>query len=294
MKSNNTPLAILFSCKRIVEYILPRSSLHIARINWQKRRVVLDLVKRDVKLRYLGSIFGGYWNFIHPLTMIAIFTAVFSQLMKVKLGPGSGADSGNFFSYTIYLCAALLPWNAFMEMVNRGTRVFQENAGLIKKVAFPMEILGPAVIGSAAITFLISFGIYMLVILGTGYGVSWAIVCIPLIFVIQTIFAAGLGMIFSILNVFFRDVEQVMGILFQLWFWLTPIVYFKEFVPERFRYFFYINPFYYITDLYHDVVFNKVWPHWPTLVGIASFSLLVFFIGASFMCRFERDIPDEI
>ena len=255
--------------------------------------MTLDLIKRDIKLRYLGSLFGGYWNFIHPLAMIIIFTAVFSQVMKVRLGSGAGT-SGNYFSYTIYLCSALLPWNAFLETVSRGTRTFLENSWLIKKMSFPMELLHTVVAGSAAITFLIAFSLYLLVIFAVGFGVSWPIICLPLIFCIQTVFAIGLGMFFSILNVFFRDIEQVIGILFQVWFWLTPIVYLQDLLPERFKIVLYGNPLFYFAEMYHDVVFRQAWPHWPTMAAMAVLSVLVFFLGASFMCRFKNDVPDEI
>ena len=185
---------------------IARSTLHFGRLNWLHRKVLVDFVKRDFKLRYLGSILGGYWNFVHPLAMILIYTVVFSQVMKAKLG-SAGTDLGTY-AFTVYLCAGLLPWNAFVEVVTRGTSIFHEHATLIKKVSFPMEILQPVVCGSSFITFAISMVIYAVLLFFTGQGISWSIVLVPILFLLQLLLGMGLALFLGAFNVFFRDITN--------------------------------------------------------------------------------------
>ncbi len=270
---------------------LPRSALHIARVNWRNRQVTLDLIARDFRLRYLGSVFGGYWNIIHPVMMIAIFTAVFSKVMPARV---AAISKDNAFAYTIYLCAGLLPWNAFIEMVQRGTRVYLDNAGLIKKVAFPTEVLPAIVAGSSSITFFISITLCLLLSVATGFGVASSWLAVPLIFGLQVGMALGLIMITSVLNVFFRDMEQMVSVVFQIWFWLTPVVYLVDSVPDLLRIILYLNPFYYFIEAYHDAIVRHVWPStnlWLACIGLAAGAVC---LGASFLCHFKNDIPDEI
>ncbi len=271
--------------------VVPRSAIHIFRVNWQNRQVVLDLVRREFRLRYLGSLFGSYWNLIHPVAMIAIFSAIFSQTMRVRIG---GAGMEGPLAYTIYLCSGLLAWNAFTDMVLRGTRVFLDNSTLIKKVSFPIEVLPSIVIGSATINFVIAYSIFLLLVLASGAGLSQTLLSIPLIFALQAVLAVGIVMLTSVLNVFFRDIEQILSIGLQMWFWLTPIVYTEQNVPEAFRVILQYNPMYYFISAYHAAVVDKAWPSPEMLAVCAGIAALALVGGAAFMTRFKHDIPDEL
>jgi len=253
--------------------------------------MIFDLVRRDFRLRYLGSMMGRYWNIIHPLAMIGLYSLVFSHFMAARIG---GGNDNNPFLYTIYLCAGILPWNAFSEAIMRGTSSFLENSHLIKKVAFPLETLPFMVAGSAAISFGISLAILVALLLGTSHGIGWPFVMVPVIFALQMIMAQGLGMIGAVLNVFFRDTQQILGIVFQIWFWLTPVVYLPDRVPEAFQYLLKLNPFYYFINIYHDTIVYQRWPNWNHLVFCAGIALVVYCLGASFLTRFVHDIPDEV
>jgi len=271
--------------------ILPRSTIHYVKINWRSSDLVMHLIRRDFRLRYLGSLFGSYWNLIHPITMILLYTAIFSQMMGARLAT-LGIE--NRFAYTIYLCAGLLPWNAFVEMVSRTTRVFLDQAPLIKKVSFPIEVLPTVVIASASFNFAIAFGLLLILCLASGVGISEHIVAVPFIFMVQMLLAAGIGMFTAVLNIFFRDVEQVVGIVMQVWFWMTPIVYLKQSVPEGFGKILLMNPMYYLVEMYHQVIVLHQWPDLRYFgIALAS-SVVVLMLGANFLSRFKSEIPDEI
>src|SRR5690606_9605932 len=139
-----------------------------------------------------------------PLALIIIYTFVFGIVMEVKLG---GVAGGNKYAFVVFLCAGLLPWNTFTEMLQRGTTVFVDNAHLIKKVRFPLEILQSVVVGSASLNFLIAFGLYLIVIAATGHGISSTILLLPVFLIFQVFFTVGLGMFLAVFNVLFRDVQ---------------------------------------------------------------------------------------
>ena len=229
---------------------------------------------------------------MHPLAMILIYTIVFSQVMKAKLGD-QGAQLGSY-AFTIYLCAGLLPWNAFLEVVNRGTGIFHEYATLIKKVSFPIEILHTVVCGSSLVTWLISMFFFGVLLLITGHGVTWAVLWLPVFLLLQMLLGTGMALILGAFNVFFRDIQQFVNIFFQVWFWATPIVYLKDYVPENLQWVFYANPFYYFVDLYQSVLFFQRPVNTSYLAIAAVISVSVYALGCGFFVRIKNDITDEI
>lgn len=273
---------------------LAASNGRMALANWRHRALVMTLIRRDLRVRYLGSLLGKAWNLIHPLSMIAIYTLIFSQLMRARLGDaGANAPSGPL-AYTIYLCAGLLPWNAFVESLNRGARVFLDHSHLIKKVTFPLEVLPVVASGVASASFGISISILLVLAFAGGQGLTWAILGVPVVLVLQFAFATGLGMALSIVNVYFRDTEQLLQIGLQVWFWMTPIVYVESAVPKILQPVFLVNPMYWFVEAYHRMIFWGTWPDASVLfvcVGLAA----VFWVGgnAVFM-RCRHGVVDEV
>jgi lipopolysaccharide transport system permease protein len=266
--------------------------IKILRTTFNHRQLSIDLIKRDLKLRYLGSILGRYWNILHPLAMILIYTVIFSQVMGAKIG---GLARDNPYGYTIYLCAALLPWNAFTELVNRTTTVFLDNSHFIKKVSFPHEIIHSIPFGTSLISYVIALFFYLIMLFGIGYPMNWqALALVPIIFLLQSAFAIGLGFYFSVFQVFFRDTQQIVGIVFQIWFWGTPIVYMIENISAKLQFIFYLNPFWYFANMYHDIFVGQSLPDLRDLLVATGLAAFFFVSGAEFLKRFMNDIPDEI
>ncbi len=270
---------------------MARAALSVLKTNWKYRQTTLDFVKRDFKLRYLGSMLGKYWNVLNPIALIAIYTFIFSVVMKARLG---GLASESRFAYTIYLVSGLLPWTAFMESVTRGTRAYLDHAHIIKKISFPMEILETVVAGSATINFFIAYTIFLIISLLVGHSMSIHIILVPFALVLQILFAVGLAMFLGVLNVFFRDIENLVNIVFMVWFWVTPLVYEFTAVPQQFHWIIYLNPFFYFVDIYHHAVFYQTWPEAWKLGAAAGIAIVFFILGSSLLMKFRKDIPDEI
>lgn len=186
-------------------------------------------VRRDLKVRYAGSTLGALWNLIHPLVMIGVYMTIFSSIMRFKFGasdiPGA-IDYGNL-GYGVHLVAGMLPWLVFSDVVMRSNTVLIDNANFLQKIYFPPALLFLAVLFNA------------LIVNGAGFLAFWGILAVagyhpPIaalagLAVMVMLGAAGVGIGFALagLNVFFRDVAQIVAVAMQLMFWFNPIVYIK-------------------------------------------------------------------
>jgi lipopolysaccharide transport system permease protein len=256
---------------------------------WSYRAFIRSSVGREFHVRYQRSLLGAMWAILNPLALIAVYTLIFSQVMRAKL---PGIDG--MFGYSIYLCAGLLTWGFFYEVSARGQNLFIENGALLKKVSFPRLILPVVALASASINFLIVFGILTLFLILSGNfpGVVY-IAVVPVLFV-MVLFAQGLGVTLGVLNVFFRDVGQAFGIALQFWFWLTPIVYPVNILPEKLQPFLLINPLYAIMDAMQGILARAQWPNWLSLCYPALLGGALCLIGLSLYRRRAGDIADEL
>jgi lipopolysaccharide transport system permease protein len=268
-------------------------------VSIQNLPLIFDFVKKDFRARFAGSVVGIFWNVINPLVMIAIYALIFSRVMRAKL-PDSGGSLREF-SYSIYLCAGMIPWTMFAETLLRSTNIFLENANLIKKVSFPKQILNVSALITSTINFFIAFSFFILFLaivnLLPGYSMHIPISLMLLFYgvvICQQLFAFGLGMAFSALNVVFRDVGQLVNIVTQIWFWFTPIVYVKEIVPVSFQFLLKFNPMYHFIDIYQSIFYYNTFPRWTRLVAISSLTIVAMVIGYLIFRKLSDDIPDEI
>ncbi len=224
--------------------------------------LLLDLTKREFKLRYLGSVLGSYWNILNPLMMIFIYTVIFSHVMHSRLG----ADA-NKYAYTVYLCSGLFAWNFFSEIVNRGAVTLLDNAAFLKKMSLPPFVLFGAMAASAAINFGISFSIFLVVLFFIKSVSLLHLAAYLGVVLLYGLFGLGLALGLGCLNVFIRDVQQMISIVFQLWFWFTPLVYLVDALPDFARRLLRFNPSYpFINSLHQLVYFDRM----PALVDLGA------------------------
>jgi ABC-type polysaccharide/polyol phosphate export permease len=178
----------------------------------------------DLRHRYAGTGLGIFWNVVHPLALIAVFSLVFTGIFRNTPGIAVPGVSERFY-FLLYLCAGLLPWLAFAECVTRGTNAFAENAAYLKKLPIPEQVFVAQTAASATLGLVISFGLLLIISLALGLRPTWhwALLPLPLIALQAIGFAAGL--LCGTLNVFFRDIGQVTGIALQVVMWTVPVVY---------------------------------------------------------------------
>ncbi|MBK8899352.1 MAG: ABC transporter permease [Candidatus Competibacteraceae bacterium] len=257
---------------------------------WNFRGFILGAVQREFQGRYQGSVLGAVWAILNPLTMIVIYTLVFSQVMHARL-PG---HEENIFAYSIYLCAGVLPWGLFAEVLSRLNSIFLENGDLIKKAQLPRASLPVIVVLSGLLNFAIVIILFFLFLALTCNLPGSEVFAFPIVLMLQLAFTLGLGIILGTLNVFFRDVGQFTGIALQFWFWLTPIVYVVDILPSSMQRWFEFNPMWPLIHAYQLIFLEHRFPEWLSLVPVALLSVLLLGLAAKIFLTRVGEIVDEL
>lgn len=256
---------------------------------WAYRGFVLGTVKREFQSKYRNSVIGAAWNVINPLAMIVVYTLIFTEMMRAKL-PGVNGS----FGYSIYLCAGILTWGLFTEIVSRSQTMFLEHANLLKKISFPRLCLPLVVISTALLNFVIVFGLFTAFLLVSGNFPGWAYLAMIPLLGLLVVLAAGLGVVLGVLNVFFRDVGQFFGIFLTFWFWLTPIVYLPSILPNGVQRFMALNPMADFMRAVQGVLVQGVWPQWHSLLYPFALAVVLCLVGLRLFRSRVGEIVDEL
>jgi homopolymeric O-antigen transport system permease protein len=253
--------------------------------------LTLHFVRQDLVDKHAGSALGWLWTILLPLANILIFTLVFSQIMGARLG-AMGMEYLGAYSYSIYLIVGLLGWNAFSTTLTRISRVFHEKARLITKVKVPLFSLPVYIVVSESIIYLIAMFFYVAFLFLVDFRWQTTVIWLPAIFMVQQLLAYALGLLLAILSVFFRDITNIVGIVTQLWFWLTPIVYVITILPERWHNLIVLNPMYHVVKGYRDTLILGQQPDLMALAAIAGLGLAILFFAVFIGTKLEKDIRD--
>jgi lipopolysaccharide transport system permease protein len=257
---------------------------------WAYRGFVWSSVLREFNGKYRESLLGAFWSVAHPLAMIVIYTVVFGQLMRPTL---SGHEQTPF-AFGVYLCAGVITWGLFSEMLGRLNNVFLEQGNLIKKANFPRICLPAIVALSALINFAIVFGIYLLFLAIAGHWPGWTLLAVVPLLVLQVLFTLGLGILLGTLNVFFRDVGQLTSVLLQFWFWLTPIVYTLQALPSGVQEIMRLNPLQPLMAAYQGIFLDRIVPEFGSLMPLAVVTALLLLLSARFFLARVGELVDEL
>lgn len=263
--------------------------LNAIRSLWAYRGFILGSIKREFQSKYQNSLLGAAWTVLNPLAMITVYTLIFSQIMRARL---PGVESA--FGYSIYLCAGLLTWGLFAEIVGRAQNIFLEQANLIKKLSFPRLCLPLIVVGSALVNFAIIFGIFTVVLVVLGMFPGWVYLALLPLLALQVLFSIGLGITVGVLNVFFRDVGQMFSVVVQFWFWLTPIVYPVTVLPEQIRGLMNYNPLARLMTAYQDLLVSGQWPNWYSLWPVLVLAIVFCALALQLFRRRVGEMVDEL
>jgi len=267
------------------------------------RELVWNFVRRDLKGRFLGSYLGFSWNILQPVILATVYTFIFSALMKIKLTENGQEIPGTTkYDFAIYIFAGMVPWISFSEAITRNTSCILENANLIKKVAFPSEILPLYQVVYSLVTQL--FGLAVLILAATlfiGYVPDARLALMLFLFPLQFLFTLGVGYFLASLNVFVRDVQQFMNSVLVLWMLMTPIFYPDRFIQGVAPAVMYLNPQYYLVTAYRwcfhiprDTAAGGLPIILPPVLIYAGIGLVVLFLGYTFYMRTKHKFADEI
>ncbi len=248
------------------------------------RQLLKSNVRKEIRGKYKGSFLGVLWSFVNPLLTTLIYAIVFPFIMR------NTQDN-----YVVFLIIGILPWTWFTTSIIQGTSCVLANAGIVKKVYFPREILPISVVTSGLINYLISFIIIILFLLFSGIGLSIYIVFIPLIILIQFILSLGILLITCAINVYIRDAEYIITFFVNMLFYATPILYSQEiFANSPIGWIFKVNPLAVVITGYRDILFNKTMPNFISIFIVLLFSVLLLLIGVAIFRKLEKGFAEEI
>jgi len=270
----------------------------------RNKRLLTDLVGRDLRARYVGSSMGFFWSVIFPIVNLVVYMFVFSVVLDARWDPNQAKEVT-----ALLMLGGIIVWQAFAESVSRITNTLVENQNLIQKVVFPSEVLPPYLVLSSLINMLIGTAITLLGVAWFAYVrpieyppgaapaktlcLSWSLCSLPFLMLLQAVFTLGLGYFFAALNLFLRDIYHVMGVALQVWMFLTPIFYPASKVKEaHMEWVLASNPMYWLIDSYRNALLYGIWPKPPVAASFGAVALVAFLLGSAFFMRQKPRFPD--
>ena len=249
------------------------------------RELLKTSVKKDIGGKYKHSFLGVLWSFINPLLQILVYALIFPLVMK---------NGGSYKDYTVFMVCGLIPWAYFTTVINRASFIMIENGNILKKVYFPRSILPLSLVTSETINFLVSCIIILAFIVIKGFGISKFILFFPLVLLIQYILLLGIALIFSAVTVYMRDIQHFIGVVLQLLFYATPIVYSIDTIPENFRWILKWNPMTYIIEGYRAIFYNQTMPDLKSLGVLGIISIIILIVGYLLFNKLQKRFAEEL
>lgn len=256
---------------------------------WKYRNFIVAAVSRDFSQRYKRSFLGALWAVLNPLSMVLVYTLVFSNLMQGRLFEDASTNA-----YSTYLIAGLLPWGLFAEIVSRGQMMFLDNGNLLKKAAFPKLCLPTIVVIGALQNFVIVFCLFLFGLMLQGEFKGLITIAILPVILVQIFLAAGAAILLATLNVFFKDVMQLTAIMLQFTFWLTPITYTMNIIPTGYQWIFSLNPLLPIFTAYQTILVRGMAPDWWSLAPSLLVAILINIFAWTILKARINEIVDEV
>jgi lipopolysaccharide transport system permease protein len=261
---------------------------------YRYRVLIQNLVSRELKARYRGTVLGFLWSFFNPLLLMIIYSLVFGLILKSR-----SAEFGNSSTlYAVFLFTGMLPWTWFSSSSLESSNCLMVNGNLIKKILFPAEVLPVVTVLSNFVHFSFGLPILFVFLLAFGKPLTLWVLFLPVVMLVQMTFSLGFGMLISSLTVHFRDIRDILANLLTLWFFSTPVIYpltFDSIQKSSFlKTLLDLNPMTHIIEGYHTCLFYGAPPHWRRLGVTFLVSLVLFVIGYAVFDRLRDSFPEEV
>jgi lipopolysaccharide transport system permease protein len=273
---------------------IPGGSFLHEKTLWRHRGLLLQLVRADLRSRYVATSMGFFWSVIHPLLLLLVYIFVFSAILAQRWENLGIAFRGNF---AVYFCSGMLPWMWFSESLSGACASIVAHGHLIRKNVFPIVVLPMQHIISGLINFAIGFSIFLVFRLAAfGWPGAWFL-ALPAVIALQFAFLVGLSYLVALINVFWRDMAQVLQSALMIWLWLTPIFY----LPVLFQgpltnlagphaygallWIFRVNPMFHLVGLYQRLLYFTSTPEWQPAPWVSVAYLLTLSVALWFVAR---------
>lgn len=253
------------------------------------RQMIFSLVKKDLRGRYKGSVLGFLWTFINPLLQLVVFTLVFSIIMRAS-----------YEQYYLFLFVALVPWMFFASSIQDGSISILKDKDMVKKIYFPREVSPIATVTSGFVNMLLTFIVIFIVLIISGRGINFlAILCLPVVMIVEYILCMGAALIVSALTVYFRDLQYILGIVVMALQYLTPVMYGMDMieqadVPSYCLFFFNLNPMTPIIAIYRQILYYKQVPDMTTLLYALVLGIVFVVVGYFGFNKLQKGFAEEL
>jgi len=251
---------------------------------WKFRALISALIVRHLNSRYRGSFFGFIWSFLNPLCLIGVYALIFKYYIRFD----------HVENYTLFLFTGLLPWIWFSSGLLEATNSISSGGNLISKALFPAQILPLVAVLTNLVNYILALPLLFIFMLFSGIMPGVSILALPIVLFVQFIFIYGLSLLTSALNVHYRDVQHVLGNLMTLWFFLCPIIYPLDSIPEKFRFTYFLNPVAIFTDMYHGIFLNNLMPNFLTLFIIFVVSVVTLYFGLKVFNHYKEEFAELV
>ena len=241
---------------------------------WRYRGLVHELVIRDIKVRYKRSVLGMIWTMLAPLLNMIALTLVFSAILKTAID-----------NYPVYFMAGQIFWSFFAQTTTAAASQSQSSNDMAKRTFIPRSVFVAAVVGGGLVNLALSLVPLILIIAATGFPLHATWIFLPVSILITTIFSAGASLILFTITSRFSDVREMYTVLVQTWFFLTPIVYHPSIVPLRFRVALWLNPLYYLVQVFRKPIYDGTIPAASLVLVSLALSAVVLVSGWVYFCR---------
>lgn len=259
---------------------------------------------REVRGKYKRTALGQLWSLANPLAAMLVYTFIFSFVFRIQPAPGNPSGLNSF---ALWLLCGLLPWLFFANVLNLGSTSLVSNAGLIQKVYFSRAVLPLSLVFSSAYNWMFEMGVLAVVLILAGSFLWPWIPFVVLVMVLLAFFAAGIAMMLSVANVYFRDTEHILSLVLQIWMYLTPIIYPISLVEEQsdrvggllgtpitIMDIYQINPMERFVAVFRSLLYDNTWPNPADLIFCVFVSLLSLLVGLFVFSRNEKGLAEAL
>ena len=256
---------------------------------WPAQRVgylwdlLRELVVRELKLRYKGSALGVAWSLLLPLSQLLVFSVLFRSVLRLDVP-----------HYPLFVFIGILGWNWFQTSLVMATSAITDNRGLIRRPGFPAAILPAVTVATNLLHYLLALPVLLAVLLLSGVQLTWAAAAFPLIVALQFLLTLSLAYVLASVQVTFRDVQHLLGIVLMLLFYLTPVFYAVSNVPAQYRELYQLNPVARLLEAGRDVLLEGHLPSLRPLLLLAALTLGLLYLSYSLFARSSARFAEEL
>jgi ABC-2 type transport system permease protein len=259
-------------------------------IFYDRRWLIRYLVQRQISRNYRSSYLGLAWAFLGPLMMVALLTLVFSEMLGIRFREITGDSALNF---GLYLYCGLVPFLAYSDALNRGVNIIRRNSDLVRKVVFPLEILPlTTAITSLIVNSVFGLGALMVILLVLEQRLHWTVLLLPLIVIPQLLFTLGLNYLMAVAGTYMPDIRETLRAVVRATFFMTPIIWPAEKVPESLRFLVDYNPLAFLVEAYRHLILDGTLPNSMATFYFSLFAVTLFAVGFTVFNRVKHNFAD--